>query len=575
MCPQPFGNMYRRRGSAKPYKGQSPFLFRLPPPARAEWVQNDVSSSISSPTVSAANGDRYPPSQEGRPVGVLNSREAKLDTKVVRRSDMPVIRKRDFGAMSLASEAARTSESKREALGELHRDMYARTSTGPREALLATWEKFHVMWYGREVPAFPLTENKLLHVTALFKAGGYRSYKNYLSRAKDFHVMSGYPWTDLLQRVAQKCSRSAQRGLAGPSRSEPFDLLSTVKAVEDSQGPICDGGPRHIAPLIVCATFFMLREIEASGIQVVDVTFDERAVTISLPVSKVDWRAKGTRRTWQCICDSYPVCPFHVLKHHAGKLDLIDDQAPFFPSTGGTFCTKDGVTATIRHAAELAGQQTRDASGSWLISGHTFRITGARTLAVLGLDAITIQLLGRWGSDAVLSYLAEAPLTNLGEKLRPPLNERRLNNMDSMTTLDIDGKHNKWVQAELMLKEHFEQKSQLEQLQNQVRSLMNSLEDMSHKVQGLAEVTSRRSPLEEWRVDNEASMISHKALVSLAASPSVWTTMCGWKFAGKAHAVTYRLEEDAKYAPDCKKCPKCHKHTNVSSASSTDSSSED
>ncbi|CAL1125710.1 unnamed protein product [Cladocopium goreaui] len=65
---------------------------------------------------------------------------------------------------------------------------------------------------------------------------------------------------------------------------------------------------------------------------------------------------------------------------------------------------------------------------------HTFRITGARTLAALawlGLDAITIQLLGRWGSDAVLSYLAEAPLTNLCERPKRPPNEARLAGMNT------------------------------------------------------------------------------------------------------------------------------------------------
>lgn len=126
--------------------------------------------------------------------------------------------------------------------------------------------------------------------------------------------------------------------------------------------------------------------------------FGERDVTLNLPASKVDWKAKGTRRSWQCICGTCPICPYHVLKGQVSNFGTTDVQSPLFPSEGGRFCTKDGVTATVREPARQAGQQVQDLSGAWLISGHTFRITGARTLAALawlGLDAITIQLLGR------------------------------------------------------------------------------------------------------------------------------------------------------------------------------------
>ena len=94
------------------------------------------------------------------------------DRRNERRPDMPVVRKRELGAMSLATEAARSVRSRQDALRDLERDMYARTSAGPREALLATWERFHKLWYGEEVPVLPLTEEKLLRVTSLFKLVG-------------------------------------------------------------------------------------------------------------------------------------------------------------------------------------------------------------------------------------------------------------------------------------------------------------------------------------------------------------------------------------------------------------------
>ena len=567
-----FPSMLRRKG-AKPYKGQAPFLFRLPPQIRGEWAENDASL----PTHNLGTSDGALLTRDRKCLhGSTGSPQSGTLSNMERRHDMPVVRKRELGASSLAVEAARSVRSRHQAVMDLERDMYAKTSSGPREALLATWEKFHCLWYGEDLPVIPLTEEKLVHVTSLFKAGGYKSYKNYLSRIKDAHVMAGYPWTDILQRVAQKCSRSALRGLAGPIRSDAFELLRAYDAAKSLKQAVCEGGPVHPAPMIVCATFFMLREIEASGIQVVDLTFGHQSVTISLPVSKVDWKAKGTKRTWQCICGTYDICPFHVILDHFQNLENKHETAPLFPSYLGGFCTKGGVTATIRRVASLAGQQVQDASGAWLISGHTFRVTGARTLACLGLDAITIQLLGRWGSDAVLTYLAEAPLSNLGEKLHGPLVRSRLTSLSSSSAPIQNDVLANCVASKQMLDEHLELKSQLEDLTKQLADLKYRTSDIGSELEGVTQLVSKRTPLEEWQVDNEQSGVIHRALVSLNSSPSSWMTMCGWKFAGKTHAdaVTHRLEEDAKRSSCCKRCPKCHKHLSLSSdTSSSDESS--
>ena len=565
----------KARKGGKPYRGQAPFLFRLPPLGRTGRAENYPSSSNALPAQELNLSARYPlVSQEGTSRGPVGSPPATASIVVERRADMPVIKKREFGAMNLATEAARSVKSKNEALKELERDMYARTSCGPREALLATWERFHTLWFGNQVAVLPLTEEKLLKVTALFKAGGYKSYKNYLSRVKDAHVMAGNPWTDLLQRVAQKCSRSALRGLAGPTRSEPFELTRVFASATDLQDAICDGGPMHPASMIVCATFFMLREIEASGVQINDVTFGHNSVTLCLPVSKVDWRAKGAKRTWQCICDSFSICPFHVLRRHFDRLADRSELSPLFPSRDGSFCTKEGVVTTIRTLAKSAGQQVQDLSGGWLISGHTFRITGARLLATLGLDAITIQLLGRWGSDAVLSYLAEAPLSNLADKLRTPLHESRLSEVLKSSQNQMVEQVHDWVGTAALLEEQRQMKSQLDNLLLEFNRLKDTTTSLGTDLDGVAEIVTNRTPLEEWRVGNDQSKVMHRALVSLASSPCNWITMCGWKFAGKDHAVTYRTESDAEKSLCCKLCPKCHKHLTNSSVSSSDSSSD-
>ena len=41
-------------------------------------------------------------------------------------------------------------------------------------------------------------------------------------------------------------------------------------------------------------------------------------------------------------------------------------------------------------------------------SGHTFRRSGAKHLARLGLPLVRIQFYGRWGGPSVLGYVEEA-----------------------------------------------------------------------------------------------------------------------------------------------------------------------
>ena len=58
----------------------------------------------------------------------------------------------------------------------------------------------------------------------------------------------------------------------------------------------------------------------------------------------------------------------------------------------------------------MLGQPLKDAGGLCLHSGHALRVTGAQGLARAGLSLHAIQLLGRWGSNAVLLYVRQAPL---------------------------------------------------------------------------------------------------------------------------------------------------------------------
>ena len=76
----------------------------------------------------------------------------------------------------------------------------------------------------------------------------------------------------------------------------------------------------------------------------------------------------------------------------------------------GRPCAKDKEVEVIWAAAVTLGFPEVAPDGLQLRGGHALRVGGAQSLARAGLCTWIIQLLGRWGSDAVLGYVRAAPL---------------------------------------------------------------------------------------------------------------------------------------------------------------------
>ena len=125
-------------------------------------------------------------------------------------------------------------------------------------------------------------------------------------------------------------------------------------------------------------------------------------------------------------------CPFHVLKEHllqlrhrfGNNVGVMPSELPLFPDAQGKFVSKD---AMVRHLEALVAQHCHgriNGGHGASLGGHSFRVTGAQFLAASGLPLIFIQLLGRWQSDAVARYVADAPLVHLSstyKSLHQPL----------------------------------------------------------------------------------------------------------------------------------------------------------
>ena len=237
--------------------------------------------------------------------------------------------------------AADSAATRRRVLADLGEDFIAQSYGGSLNSMFRTWCEFHAHWFGHDSPVLPLTPEKISCLAAMFKAGGYRSFRNYLAKAKDEHLASGFDWGSFLHRAARGATRSVLRALGPPKQSEPLDVPAIVR-LKLGADPLVPGGPLDDGRLIECGAMFLTREIECARAEIghVRTRKDARVAEWLMPVSKSDTAALGTKLAWGCTCDA-PVpkrrskpCACHALLEHLDVLRRI---------LGGAFC-EDGVS---------------------------------------------------------------------------------------------------------------------------------------------------------------------------------------------------------------------------------------
>ena len=141
------------------------------------------------------------------------------------RPDLPVRRDAQRASLAAAMEAARPTSS------GLSRSMLARSTRGPYESRLRTWNR---LAFEGKVPAWPITTRTLEVIGAAFRAGAYRSAKEYFLAAFRYQEHDLHIEVDpLLRRFANRVIK-AIGGCRGPasrrrSRSRPWHSWSTTR----------------------------------------------------------------------------------------------------------------------------------------------------------------------------------------------------------------------------------------------------------------------------------------------------------------------------------------------------------
>jgi len=266
-------------------------------------------------------------------------------------------------------------------------------------------------------------------MAASFRAGGYRSTSNYFARAKEQHLQCiGEPVSPRTSCAIKQAIRAADRGSLSSQLKESFELELFASSANQTGETHYDTTAEYIRStefavnFTILGSWWMTREIELAAAKIVDVEqTSQTTVRWKLPASKNDTAGKGVWRSHGCCCPAdkqgagnpsfcgNKICPFHVMIRHIKLSGPSTESTPLFPNLLGQHLSKhESISLIHRAVAWVMGFD--DSEQVTHIGGHALRVAGAQALARAGTDTTLIQLVGRWGSAAILRYIQSAPL---------------------------------------------------------------------------------------------------------------------------------------------------------------------
>ena len=436
------------------------------------------------------------------------------------------------------------------------------TAVKPQESRERTWHDLATA-AGIQQP-FHLDCDTIFTIMGVLDRANYRSAELYLDAAKQRHIEMGLAWTQQLAQAARQARRACRRGRGPAKQAQPLPFKA-VAQLQDQLDPAVNQGPCYPVRSSLLASWWLLREIEASRAETSHVTFDEtqKLVHWCLPSSKTDIEALGATRTHACCCppnQEDQVCPYHLMLRQC-QFARQHAQGPLFPTADGDKPLKTGWAATFEWIARRLGEPLLTPSGVKRFTGHSARATGAVHLAMTQVELWRIQLFGRWGSECFKIYVRSAPLS-------------QLTHLSQETAVSAS----------------------LASARAELSAVLEKVKTLQHDV--------AQGPLAQQHVQDLVDCEAAKALIPnqpsataqsnypfvLNCSPAgklhrvvpyspgtphhLWHTRCSWYFA--RHAGDYSLEAAIpEHTITCRKCfkpsPKAHQDSDTSSSTSSSS----
>ena len=262
----------------------------------------------------------------------------------------------------------------------------------------------------------PASQHTLcLFISFLARSGlSYATINSYLSALRYLHIINGVP--EPKQELLPKfllVKRGIRKEKAKCHQQKPRlpitpQILRHIKALWLTQQIDHDTVMLWAACCLCFFGFFRLGEITCStessfdkdsDLAISDLALDNHThpsfIVVKLKQSKTDQFRKGAQivvgRT------DNDLCPVAALLHFISIRGTA--EGPLFRFQNGKFLTKSNFIPHIRRALSTLGYDSHH------YAGHSFRIGAASTAAKANLEDSMIRTLGRWESDAFLSYI--------------------------------------------------------------------------------------------------------------------------------------------------------------------------
>ena len=228
---------------------------------------------------------------------------------------------------------------------------------------------------------------------------------SYLAGIRLTHLELGLsdPTSDECLRLVVRGIRRFQGDSTRPRLPITIDLLHTLKQqLRISNFSLVEQRLLWAAFTMAFYAFLRVSEFTSSTnnsvvFQWSDILWTPHTLTITLRQSKIDpFRKCHTLSIW---ATNTSTCPVKAFQQYGNLVPSDQKTGPLFAAGQFSLLTPSHVTTTLRHLLKQAGYNSQ------LNSSHSFRIGAATTSAAAGLSPWLINTLGRWSSDAYMTYI--------------------------------------------------------------------------------------------------------------------------------------------------------------------------
>ena len=228
----------------------------------------------------------------------------------------------------------------------------------------------------------------------------YKTLKVYLSGIRLAHIERGLPDPTDSPSLHLVC-RGIRRQQGDSKRTRlpiTINLLRLLKQHLRSCTSYSLIEQRMLWAMFTVAFYGFFRASELlSNLTWSDVVLSSTQMTITLYQSKTDPFRRG-----QCVhifASGSSTCPIRAMNCYRTLVGSPNTDDPVFKAGQFNPLTQNKVNKVLRHLLQQSGIN----DGNY--ASHSFRIGAATTAAAAGIPGSLIKVLGRWNSDAYLTYI--------------------------------------------------------------------------------------------------------------------------------------------------------------------------